>query len=83
LARLSFAYLFFGEAKKSKARGRRKPFGSPFLCLLSFGQAKESNSAFKAETGIQNLDQQAEICLKNLALQTLHLWIAASLRSSR
>jgi hypothetical protein len=25
LARLSFAYLFFGEAKKSKARGRRKP----------------------------------------------------------
>ena len=27
LARLSFAYLFFGEAKKSKARGRRKPCG--------------------------------------------------------
>ena len=28
LARLSFAYLFFGEAKKSKARGRRKPCGN-------------------------------------------------------
>ena len=27
LARLSFAYLFFGEAKKSKARGRRTPCG--------------------------------------------------------
>jgi hypothetical protein len=52
LARLSFAYLFFGEAKKSKARGRRKPFGSPFLCLLSFGETKERNSVFKAETGI-------------------------------
>ncbi len=60
LARLSFAYLFFGEAKKSKARGRRTPcgkkkkpaasqtqkaIGSPFLCLLSFGQSKGSSSA--------------------------------------
>jgi hypothetical protein len=62
LARLSFAYLFFGEAKKSKARGRRKPcgkkkkpaasqtqeaIGSPFLWLLSLGEAKESNSAYR------------------------------------
>ena len=47
LARLSFAYLFFGEAKKSKSANRPKPAlaSSPFLCLLSFGEAKESNSA--------------------------------------
>ncbi len=57
LARLSFAYLFFGEAKKSKSANRPKPAlaSSPFLCLLSFGEAKESNSAFKAETGIKNV----------------------------
>jgi hypothetical protein len=74
LVRLSFAYLFFGEAKKSKARGRRTPcgkkkkpaasqtqkaIGSPFLCLLSFGEAKESNSASRPKPVFEpNLSRQ-------------------------
>jgi hypothetical protein len=28
-------------------------FGSPFFCLLFFGEAKKSKSAFKAETGLR------------------------------
>ena len=67
LARLSFAYLFFGEAKKSKARGRRKPCGRSntegywlaFSSATFFWRSKKvSSSAYKAETGIQNSRSQ-------------------------
>ena len=56
LARLSFAYLFFGEAKKSKAGGRPNlRTKTPSLCLLSFGEAKESNSAYKPKPDLKTM----------------------------
>ena len=56
LARLSFAYLFFGEAKKSKAGGRPNlRTKTPSLCLLSFGEAKESNSAYRPKPDLKTM----------------------------
>jgi hypothetical protein len=62
LARLSFAHLFFGEAKKSKARGRQTPckraetlssIPHRFFCFLFFGEAKKSKACGRQQTGQQ------------------------------
>ena len=62
LARLSFAY--FSLAKQRKVRPAagaspvagqtQKATGSPYLWLLSFGEAKESNSAYRPKPDLKN-----------------------------
>jgi hypothetical protein len=46
--------------------GGTRPAGSPFLCLLSFGEAKESESPAGAKPG-QQLTQQAQHSLRQKA----------------
>jgi hypothetical protein len=61
LARLSFAYFSLAKQRKVRpAAGQIQAKKSPFLCLLSFGKAKESNSAYRPKPVLETSASKAE-----------------------